>query len=89
MEKHIIISDPCTAVAYPSDWSHVKPMIEGKETDAGMKVTVECEAPRVNRGSSDVTCKTGDQWEFGEKPDCLRRELDLILLPLWLWSCTI
>ncbi|XP_063681111.1 uncharacterized protein LOC134816280 [Bolinopsis microptera] len=59
---------PC--IAYPSDWNLVKPMSLEEEIDAGTKVTVECEEPRVNKGSSEVTCVTGDQWQFEEKPDC-------------------
>ena len=65
-----------------------------EEVDAGSKVAVECEEPRVNRGSSEVTCITGDQWQFEQKPDCALRELMLSLLSfrscvyrLPIWFC--
>ncbi|XP_063686024.1 uncharacterized protein LOC134819805 [Bolinopsis microptera] len=61
--------DPCTE--YPSDWNHVEPSSAGEEIDAGSKVTVECKATRVNKGGSEVTCTSGNQWEFEEKPDCV------------------
>ena len=85
MNEQRIISGPCSV--YPSDWNHVKPMSLEEEVGAGSKVTVECEEPRVNRGSSEVTCITGNQWQFEEKPDCALRELMLLLLVLRFRSC--
>ena len=57
----------------------MKPLSTSEEIDAGSKVTVQCEDTRVSKGSSEVTCTSGDQWQFEEKPDCVLREFPLLL----------
>ena len=64
-----LFSEPCTA--YPSTWQHVK--FPG-ETPSGDLVTVACTDSRVNKGSEEVTCKTGQQWTSDVTPECVYRE---------------
>ena len=60
----------------------MKPLSTSEEIDAGSKVTVQCEDTRINKGSSEVTCTSGDQWEVEEKPDCVLREFPLLYFVL-------
>ena len=52
------------------------------ETSSGTPVVVACTDSRVNKGSEEVTCKTGQEWTFAVAPECVYRKLHLHLYNL-------
>ena len=67
----VLFSEPCTG--FPSDWQSVEPMTSGTTTPSGTSVNVVCTDSRANKGSTEVTCKSGQEWTFEVKPDCVYR----------------
>ncbi|KAL5253977.1 hypothetical protein ACHWQZ_G013668 [Mnemiopsis leidyi] len=64
-----LLPEPCTG--FPSDWQSVEPMTSGTTTPSGTSVNVVCTDSRANKGSTEVTCKIGEEWTFEVKPDCV------------------